>query len=149
MVSPPSQGQAEWQKINGSRRTRLSRSSDAGGSMYGTSMAHRLDQAEDFVRLEIESAMAKGMPVIPVLVENANMRSVGDTGQHDAICYRNARPILQGPYFGAGMDRLIEQIDRPDGEPAVPKQQFCVGCGKALAAGQRLCTGCGRPAAWA
>jgi hypothetical protein len=42
-------------------------------------MAHRLDQVEDFARLEIESAMAKGMPVIPVLVENANMRSVGES----------------------------------------------------------------------
>jgi hypothetical protein len=46
------------------------------------------------------------------------------TGRHAAICYRNARPILQGPYFHAGMDMLIEQIDRPDGEPAGPKQQF-------------------------
>ena len=108
----------------------------------------RLDQAEDFVRLEIESAMAKGMPVIPVLVENANMPSAGELPDSMAqFAYRNALPILQEPYFHAGMDMLIEQIERPDGEPAGPKPQFCVGCGKPLAAGQRFCTGCGRPAA--
>ena len=107
----------------------------------------RLDQTEDFVRLEIESAMARGMPVIPVLVENANMPSADELPDSMAqFAYHNALPILQEPYFHAGMDMLIEQIERPDGEPTGPKQQFCVGCGKALAAGQRFCTGCGHPA---
>ena len=59
-------------------------------------MAHRLDQAEDLVRLEIESAMAKGMPVIPVLVENANMPSVGELPDRRTGGGPIARPAAPG-----------------------------------------------------
>lgn len=108
----------------------------------------RLDQAEDFVRLEIESAMAQLIPVMPVLVDNASMPRADQLPESIAqFAYRNALPIPQEPYFDAGMSRLIEQIERLDGDPDTADPRFCVACGKPLAVGQRFCTGCGRPAA--
>src|SRR5262245_1848271 len=44
------------------------RSKDASGRK-------RLDNPDDFVRLEIEAALKRGIPVIPVLVQGAQMPS--------------------------------------------------------------------------
>jgi hypothetical protein len=108
----------------------------------------RLDQAEDFVRLEIESAMAQPIPVIPVLVDDASMPRADQLPASIAqFAYRNALPIPQEPYFDAGMSRLIDQIERLDGDPPTADPRFCIACGKTLTVGQRFCTGCGRPAA--
>ena len=38
----------------------------------------RLDSANDLVRIEIEAALARGIPVIPILVGNSRMPSEGD-----------------------------------------------------------------------
>ncbi len=107
----------------------------------------RLDLVEDYVRVEIETAMAKDIPVIPLLVDNAQMPRADELPDSLAqLVFRNALPIPHEPYFHAGVDLLIEQISRLDIKPQAPHSRFCVGCGKSLKTAQRFCTNCGRPA---
>jgi hypothetical protein len=46
---------------------------DAWLSISGTSGTHRIDDPEDWVRIEIEAALSRDIPVIPVLVGNASV----------------------------------------------------------------------------
>jgi hypothetical protein len=38
----------------------------------------RLEQLEDWVRLEIETALGRGIPVIPVRIKGANLPTEGE-----------------------------------------------------------------------
>jgi hypothetical protein len=52
--------------------------------------ARRLDQADDFVRLEIAAALARGTDVIPVLAHGARMPTAADLpGDLQDLAYRN------------------------------------------------------------
>ncbi|MCG6967017.1 MAG: TIR domain-containing protein [Chromatiaceae bacterium] len=105
----------------------------------------RLGLADDYVRLEIESALSKGIPVIPVLVDDAAMPQAAQLPESIArLAYLNAMFIPPEPFFHAGVDKLIEEIGR---HGAKPRQQFCLGCGRPLSSEQHFCTGCGRPSA--
>lgn len=107
----------------------------------------RLDLVDDYVRIEIETAMAKDVPIIPLLVDNAQMPRADELPDSLAqLVFRNALPIPHEPYFHAGVDLLIEQIGELDIKPQALRNRFCVGCGKPLQAAQRFCTACGRPA---
>lgn len=72
----------------------------------------RLHQADDFVRFEIETALKRGIPVIPVLVQRRvglpQKRSLPPSLQD--LIYRNAREVRPDPDFHHDMDRLIEGI---------------------------------------
>lgn len=71
----------------------------------------RLDDPRDFVRIEIEAALTRDIPVIPLLVGGASMPtedrlpdSLGD------LAYRNAATVGRDPYFHLDMDRVIESL---------------------------------------
>lgn len=74
--------------------------------------ARRLDDPRDFVRIEIEAALRRDIPVIPLLVQGA-----GPPGENDlppslqALVYRNAIPIRPDPDFHHDVDRLIKGIE--------------------------------------
>jgi TIR domain len=81
----------------------------------------RLDNPGDFVRLEIEAALARGVRVIPVLADGAVM-----PGQHDlpeslaALARRNAL-FIRHESFRSDAGRLIAAIERVlAADPAVP-----------------------------
>jgi hypothetical protein len=72
----------------------------------------RLDDPADFVRVEIESALARGIPVIPLLVRGApmpveEMLPVSLRG----LVYRNGIQIRPDPDFHRDMDRLISSLN--------------------------------------
>jgi len=72
----------------------------------------RVKDEADPVRVEIETALRQKTPIIPVLVDGANMPSVADLP--DALrdfAYLNAAPIDVGRDFRAHMERLIRSID--------------------------------------
>lgn len=72
----------------------------------------RLDDPEDFVRVEIESALERGIPVIPLLVRGAKMPAEGDLpGSLRKLVYKNGIPIRPDPDFHRDMDRLISALD--------------------------------------
>jgi hypothetical protein len=81
-------------------------------SSQNESGARRLDDPRDFVRIEIEAALRRDIPVIPLLVQGT-----GAPGENDlppslqALVYRNAIPIRPDPDFHHDVDRLIKGIE--------------------------------------
>ncbi len=72
----------------------------------------RLDDPADFVRLEIESALRRGIPVIPVLVSGAVMpREPELPASLRELTYRNGAPVRPDPDFHSDVDRLIRALD--------------------------------------
>lgn len=74
----------------------------------------RLEDPGDFVRIEIESALKRQIPVIPVLVQGASIPpaerlpvSIQD------LSYRNGIVVRPDPDFHKDMDRLIVHLKQP------------------------------------
>ena len=73
----------------------------------------RLDDPQDYVRIEIESALARGIPVVPLLVGRTAMP--GETDLPDGLkelAYRNAAAVRSGPDFHGQVDRLIRGLEQ-------------------------------------
>ena len=72
----------------------------------------RLSQSDDWVRIELETALKKNIPVIPVLIDRTPLPSK-EAFPEDIrdIVYRQAADIDTQIDFNAHMDRLIRQID--------------------------------------
>jgi formylglycine-generating enzyme required for sulfatase activity len=73
----------------------------------------RRDDPLDFVRLEIEAALQRRIPVIPVTVSGAVMPS------HDQLppplqllAFRNGLAVRRNPDFHRDVDRLVNSLDR-------------------------------------
>jgi hypothetical protein len=75
--------------------------------------ARRIDDPRDFVRIEIEAALERNLPVIPILVGRATMPGEVDLPPSLArLAYRNAMELDQGRDFHHHIDRLIKGIER-------------------------------------
>jgi hypothetical protein len=73
----------------------------------------RLEDPTDFVRIEIESALERGILVIPLLVRGAEMPSEGTLPSSlRKLVYRNGIPIRSDPDFHRDMDRLISALEK-------------------------------------
>jgi uncharacterized membrane protein YeaQ/YmgE (transglycosylase-associated protein family) len=71
----------------------------------------RLEDPTDFVRIEIESALARNIPVIPLLVGGAPMPSAQELPDSlRKLVFRNGIPIRPDPDFHRDMDRLISAL---------------------------------------
>ena len=72
----------------------------------------RLDDPNDFVRIEVELALSNpNILVIPVLVDNAEMPEVEDLPPGlQPLCYRNAVKVRTDPDFPHDMQMLLQQI---------------------------------------
>lgn len=76
---------------------------------YGT---RRIDTDNDWVRLEIESALARNVQVIPLLVKNARLPRLSDLPDSiQDLAYRNAAKVRAGVDFNSDMNRLIRDIE--------------------------------------
>ena len=72
---------------------------------------NRLQDPDDFVRIEIESALKRNIMIIPLLVGGASMPAeVKLPPSLRKLVYRNAVPIRPDPDFHGDIDRLIEAI---------------------------------------
>jgi uncharacterized membrane protein YeaQ/YmgE (transglycosylase-associated protein family) len=73
----------------------------------------RLEDPDDFVRIEIESALMRDIPVIPLLVGGAPMPSQKELPDSlRKLVYRNGIRIRPDPDFHRDMDRLISALKR-------------------------------------
>ena len=80
--------------------------SDASGK-------RRLEDSSDFVRIEIESALQRGIPVIPLLVHGIQIpREEQLPPSLRKLVYRNGIPIRPDPDFHRDMDRLISALEK-------------------------------------
>jgi TIR domain len=79
----------------------------------------RIDDPTDFVRMEIAAALQRGIPVIPVLLDNTVMPSVEDLPEElQPFAFRNALVLDTGVDFHHHADRLIAGIhELVDGGP--------------------------------
>ena len=72
----------------------------------------RIDNPEDFVRMEIATALKRDIRVIPVLVDGASMpRSVELPDDVKALARRNALEVSHAR-FKADSERLIDAVER-------------------------------------
>ena len=96
----------------------------------------RLDDASDFLRIEIESAMNRKIPVIPVLTGNARMPVEAELPESlSTLAYRNSAELRSGPDFRSHLERLLTGVaaqfekeppltpSRPN-EAAAPERPF-------------------------
>lgn len=82
-------------------------------SRTDTDGRRRLDALTDFVRLEIQAALSKGLPVIPVLVSHAGMPAPGDLPDDiRPLAFRNGLSIRPDPDFNADMERLASALEQ-------------------------------------
>jgi hypothetical protein len=73
--------------------------------------SRRIDEVDDFVRLEITSALARGISVIPVLVNNAEMpRPDQLPSDLRELAFLNALPLDGGRDFQIHAERLVGVI---------------------------------------
>jgi hypothetical protein len=80
----------------------------------------RIFEPSDWVRIEIETALAKGIPVIPVLIDRAPMPNVADLPESmHAFAFRQAADVDSGRDFHVHMDRLVRAISQSAAAPVV------------------------------
>ncbi|HWS87420.1 MAG TPA: toll/interleukin-1 receptor domain-containing protein [Pyrinomonadaceae bacterium] len=75
--------------------------------------APRLTNPDDYVRIEIESALKRKIPVIPLLVEGASRPPQESLPEKmKDLVYRQERVIGRDPDFRLHMDALIADLER-------------------------------------
>lgn len=72
----------------------------------------RLDAPDDIVRLEVEAALARGVRVIPILVEGAVMPAREDLPDSLAGLVRRNALLIRHESFRSDVGRLVTAIDR-------------------------------------
>jgi Tol biopolymer transport system component len=71
----------------------------------------RLEDPDDFVRIELEAALARGIPVVPVLVGNATMPGVAQLPASLAeLAYRQSIQVRPDPDFPNDATRLVSAL---------------------------------------
>ena len=88
-------------------------------TVTGKAGQRRLDDPEDFVRLEIEAAFAHGVRVIPVLVDGAQMPQVTELPASLGNLAHKQALELSSNRFRLDTAHLLEELDRKLSEIAV------------------------------
>ncbi len=82
----------------------------------------RLDDPTDFVRIEIETALGRDIPVIPLLVGQAPVPPAESLPPSlQGLAYRHGMPIRPDPDFRRDIERLVAGLSGMTPRPA-PKQ---------------------------
>jgi hypothetical protein len=108
-------------------------------TVTGQDGRRRLDNSGDFVRLEIEAALARGVRVIPILVDGARMppadqlpRTLAPLARRQALelsqnrfgsDFQRLLPVLDRTIAAARLDRQRAELDRQRAEEAAARQR--------------------------
>ncbi|MBV1877028.1 MAG: SUMF1/EgtB/PvdO family nonheme iron enzyme [Pseudomonadales bacterium] len=82
----------------------------------------RLDNPADYVRLEIEAALSRDIPVVPVLVDEESIPladALPDTLK--ALAFRRATPVRAGKDFEQDLQRLMKGIEKVVNAPVAAR----------------------------
>src|SRR5215831_4324805 len=80
-------------------------------TMTGDDGRRRIDDPNDYVHIEIVTALTRRIPVIPVLVENTTMPQPADLPDPlRDLAFRNGTPVRSDPDFHHDIDRLCAQL---------------------------------------
>lgn len=105
----------------------------------GDARGRRLDQPNDAVRTEIETALRLRKKVIPVLVNDTPMPNEDDLPVTIAALHRqNAAPLHTNQYFRPDMDRLIATLAQAGVGPTFPTVGSQAGGGRGGISGRWL-----------
>lgn len=75
--------------------------------------SRRLDSTADFVRIEIEAALRRGITIVPVLLENAKMPRPEQLPESiRALAFRNATELRAGREFLPQLQRLVNACEK-------------------------------------
>ena len=78
----------------------------------GEEGVRRLDNAQDFVRIELETALQRQIPLIPLLVGGAQMPAASDLpATLAALVYRHGQAVRSDPDFHHDVDRLVHGLE--------------------------------------
>jgi hypothetical protein len=113
----------------------------------------RLDQEDDFVRVELEWAMENRVPIVPVLIRRAAMPGAKHLPAHLAeLAFINAATVRSSGEFLHDMERLIKALQDKGVAPKVPPSQpvagmpgHCPDCGQQNQLNRRICGRCREP----
>ena len=73
----------------------------------------RIDDPEDWVRIEIEAALKRGIPVIPVLIGNTSMPAAAQLpNELKPLSRRNAAEVRPGIDLKTGLERLVRDSEK-------------------------------------
>ena len=81
-------------------------------TVTGQDGRRRLDNPDDFVRLEIEAALARDVRVIPILVEGARMPRADELPASLSKLARRQALELSPSWFDVGTERLLRVLER-------------------------------------
>ena len=81
-------------------------------SLRDSAGVRRLDNAKDFVRLEVEESLGRNIPVVPVLVQGAPMPRPEDLPPSMAPLSTRQAVTLDHTEFLADADRLCDHLER-------------------------------------
>ena len=85
---------------------------DQWSGKQATGGKRRIDDPRDHVRLELEVALTRNIPVIPVLVRHASIPAEDELPQTlQSLAYRNGIYVRPDPDFHSDLDRLIKGIE--------------------------------------
>lgn len=77
----------------------------------------RIDDPSDFVRIEIEAAISRNIPIIPILIDNATMPGPDSLPESmHPLAYRNAAELRAGRDMDHHMKRLVHALQRLVGQ---------------------------------
>ncbi len=75
----------------------------------------RLENPDDPVRIEVEVALARAIPVIPVLVQNTTMPKASDLPKSmRALVSLNGIALRADPYFHGDVNLLVDRLPLPE-----------------------------------
>jgi hypothetical protein len=81
----------------------------------------RIDDTADFVRLEVGHALKRGIPVIPILIDDATMPQPDELPSDlEGLPFRNALRVDSGIDFHHHVDRLCAALQRFKERPVSP-----------------------------
>jgi hypothetical protein len=93
-------------------------------SVTGPSGGRRLDDTDDYVRIEIEGALSRHIPVIPVLVGNSSVPKAEELPETlQALAHRQATLVRPDPDFHHDVERLFRGIEEAVAARSAPEPE--------------------------